>query len=416
MSSSLKAGKSSLLIMDLRGSCVDEVLRTRRQSFEAHAQVIARLISACYSGGKKEWLQLAYYSLFQSSSKATRRFNTDIFFELLTTLPPADLIALDDFPGLTEMDKAHLQGLFADDRSLAGRFPLLGQFAKSDGLRVPADLGPFLREFYEYFVLLLSKSKQQVENLALHRGGGDTPPSARTLRVQVRQADYVIGDLHYFVWSSDFFAWYISQCQCMAISFRYIELSKRPNPTPKLEREVGVDERDDCEDEAMPNRSTIEAGQVEDDEGEMGDFPTEFETNKVLIKSLHPQHGPAYKCFNWLRLITSNIHHAARLKRKSPDIAMKLNFQVIKYPMSDRIMKPWEETIAEIAGDEGLEKKMIGALRAKADGNKKFRPFLPNGPGLKFLGRAHCEAVLACLHSLAKRNQNINWVRFLLSL
>lgn len=208
-------------------------------------------------------------------------------------------------------------------------------------------------------MLLLSKSKQQVENLALHRGG-DTPPSAGTLRIQVRQANYVIGDLHYFAWSSDFFAWYISQCQCMTISFRYIELSKRPNPTPKLEREVGVvDERDDCEDEAMPNRnstSTIEAGQVEDDEGEMGDFPTEFETNN-LIKSPHPQHEPAHKCYNWLRLVTSNIHHAARFKRNSPGIAMKLDFQVIKYPMSDRVMKPWEETIAEISGDKGLEKK-----------------------------------------------------------
>lgn len=311
-----------------------------------------------------------------------------------------------------------MQGLFEDDDDLAERFPLLEQFVESDELRVPADLGPFLREFYEYFVFLLSESKQQVENLALHRKE-DTPPSAGTLRTQVGRANDVIGDLHYFVWSSDFFAWYISRCQRMAISFRYIELSKRPSPspTPKLEREVGVDERDDCEDEAMPNRnstSTVEVGQVEDDEGEIGDFPTEFETNEDLIKSLHPQHGPAYKCYNWLRLVTSNTHHAARFKRNSPDIATKLDFQVIKYPMSDRIMKPWEETIAEIAGDKGLEKKMINALRAKADGNKKFRPFLPNGPGLKFLGRAHCGAVLACLHSLAKCSQNIDWVRFLL--
>lgn len=82
----------------------------------------------------------------------------------------------------------------------------------------------------------------------------------------------------------------------------------------------------------MPDRnssSTHAVSKDEDDEGEMGEFPTEFKANGDLIKSLYPQHGPAHRttisCV-WLprTFIT---------QRNSPGLAMKLDFQVIKYRM-----------------------------------------------------------------------------------
>lgn len=327
---------------------------------------------------------------------------------MLTTLPAPnvdDLIPT-NFPQLTNIDKEHVLGLFADDDDLADRFPLLGQFVDGDDLCIPTDPRLFLREFHEFFVFLLCDAKQKVDTLKDLRKA-QTPASVDTMTIEVERAHSVVADLHHFVWNSEFFKWYISRYQSQAISIRYGELTRRDHPVPDLGRDLH-------EDESMADVRSSATGDADDDdqddEAEMGELPTEFQTIEDLLQSLHPVDGPAHKTCSWLRLITSTFHHALGFKRTTFGLAMKLDFQVIKYPMSDKMMKPWEEIVAELAGDAEIEKEMVNALRSKADGDGKFTPFLPNGPKLKFAGRAHCEAVLGCLHSLAKRSQNISWV------
>lgn len=381
---------------------------TRDQPFEAHAQVIARLIAAC-TPGDESWLRLAYYSLFQSAPKAARRFSTDIFFKVLTTLPTVDGVhnIPADFPDLTAIDKEHLRGLFSDDDDLVDRFPLLEGLLDSNDSSFRNNPAPVLHELQGFFVVLLCEAKGNFDELETLRTQ-KTPPSADILAFAVERAQSVVADLHHFVWNSDFFTWYITVYQCQAISGRYAELTKPKNSVPEPEQDI-------LEAEPMADiRPTVNEDADADDENqdieaEIGDIAPDFQSSDDLRRSLHPLYGPAHKTYSWLRVVTSTLHHTLRFKRTKPGVPLKLDFQVITYPMSDKILKPWQETVAELAGDPETEKKILHLLRSKADGNRKFAPFRPGGT-LQFNGRAHCEAVLGCLHSLAKRQQDISWV------
>lgn len=310
------------------------------------------------------------------------------------------------FPGLTEIDKEHVRGLFTDDDDLSDLFPLLGQFLDSNDLGVANDPGPFLRELQGFFVVLLCDAKRKVDTLQDLRKA-QKPPSVDTLAIAVERAHSVVADLHHFVWSSEFFKWYISIYQRQAISIRYNELTTHDHPVTDYGRDIPEEE---LSPDILPPGNEEADDEDLDDEADIGDLAPAFQTLDDIHQSLHPLDGPAHKTYTWLRLVTSTFHHTLRFKRTTPGAPMKLDFQVIKYPMSDKMMKPWKDTVAELAGDPETEKQMLAALRSKADGNRKFTPFRPGGPNLKFNGRAHCEAVLGCLHSLAKRNHDISWV------
>lgn len=204
---------------------------TRDQPFEAHAQAIARLIAAC-TPGDESWLRLAHYSLFQSAPKAARRFSTDIFFKVLTTLPIVD--GVHNIPAdLTAIDKEHLRGLFSDDDDLVDRFPLLEKLLDSNDSSFRHNPGPFLQELQGFFVVLLCEAKGNFDALETIRTQ-KTPPSADILECAVELAYSVVADLHHFVWNSDFFTWYISVYQCQAISGRYVELTTQSRSPSRI--------------------------------------------------------------------------------------------------------------------------------------------------------------------------------------
>lgn len=380
---------------------------TRNQPFEAHAQAIARLIAAC-TPGDESWLRLAHYSLFQSAPKAARRFSTDIFFKLLTTLSTADGVHIPaDIPDLTAIDKEHLRGLFSDDDDLGDRFPLLEKLLESNDPSFRNTPGPFLQELQGFFVVLLCEGKRNFDALQALRTQ-IAPPSADALAFAVERAQSVVADLHHFVWSSEFFTWYISVYQCQAISRRYVELTRAKNPVSEGEQDI-LEAEPVADTQPTVSENADDDDENQDNEAEIGDFAPNFQTSDDLLKSLHPLYGPAHKTYSWLRVVTSTFHHTLRFKRSTPGAPPTLDFQVITYPMSDKVLKPWQETVAELAGDPETEEKILRLLRSKADGNRKFAPFRPGGT-LNFNGRAHCEAVLGCLHSLAKRRQDISWV------
>lgn len=384
------------------------MLIARNQPFEAHAQAIAQLITGASNPGDKLWLRLAHYSLFQSAAKAARRFTTDVFFELLTTLPNPDILQdiPADFPELTDMDKEHLRGLFADDDDLDDRFPLLQQYLDSRDSRIGKNPGPLLQELHGFFVVLLCEAKRNLDALRDLRNG-KSPPTADNMSFAVERAYSVVADLHHFVWNSEFFKQYISVLQSQAISVRYLELTQPNDPHPKHEQEIT--EEEELMADLQPTVIEDADDEDADEEAGIGDLEPDFQTVDDILLSLNPLTGPAHKTYSWLRVVTSTFHHTVRFKRTTFGTRLKLDFQVIKYPMSDKMMKPWQETVAELAGNADNERKILDLLRSKADRNRKFTPFRPGGT-LRFNGRAHCEAVLGCLHSLAKRQQDVSWV------
>lgn len=362
----------------------------RKPSFEHHAQATAQLIAACYSGGSPEWLRLLQYAIFQSASKVTRRFRNTRSFEVLDTLPTPSEVPV-DFPGFSELDMACLNDLLPNDRALANHFPLLLAFV--DPARLSPNLASSLAllvEFHWFFLWLLRRSRQRVE--ALHNlGKCDDPPPVKTLVFLVESALSSFQDLHYFVWESKFFGWYISKYRRLSISDRYAFLCRDDGQTASVASE--------------------HPDQDENDELNGGDFPTEFETAGNDEDSADPttaeQDSTADQIYSWLRLVTSTVQHTLRFHRTTPGPRMQLAFQVINYPKSEKIMKPWQETIAEIGGYKEREIEILNILRR----HRNFANFVKENKPMKFTGRAHCEAVLGCLHSLARRGQNLTWVR-----
>lgn len=256
-------------------------------------------------------------------------------------------------------------------------------------------------------MVLLCEAKRNVDALNTLRVER-TPPSIDTLTFAVERAQSVLADLHHFVWSSEFFTWYISDYQCLAISGRYVELKLLKTLVPEREHDI-LEAAPMADTQRTVNEDANGDDEDQDTEAEFGELAPDFQTSDDLLKSLHPLYGPAHKTYSWLRAITSPFHHTLRFKRTTPGAPMTLDFQVITYPMSDKMMKPWQEIVAELIGDAETEKRILEVLRSKADRNDKFAPFRPGGT-LKFIGGAHCEAVLGCLHSLAKRRQDVSWV------
>lgn len=373
-----------------------DMLIVRNQPFEHHAQAMAKLIAACQSGGNSEWLRLAHYAIFQSAAKVMRRFTSTGSFELLITLLPPSEVPL-DFPGFSRTDMIRLRGMLLKDDELAEDFPLLGAFV--DPARpFPPDASslPLLQEFHRYFICLLRESKRQVEVLDSLRSRNSCPPSALLGR-QVEWAHGICEDLHYFVWHSKFFDWYILKYQRLAIADLHANSSN---------------DNDNEGDDQASSQANQDSNQGYDDEREEGDFPTDYESAPNHDDSTDPaqpekQKSPAYQVISWLRLVTSTVQHTHRFRRTTPGPRIQLDFQVITYPQSDKMMKPWMETIAELGGGGERQIEILNVLSK----NSEFTSFITKKRLMKFSGRAHCEAVLGCLHSLAKRGENLNWVR-----
>lgn len=356
----------------------------RKQSFEQHAQATAKLISACQSGRKPEWLRLAHYAYFQSAAKAERRFTTTRSFELLETLPPPSKIPV-DFPGVLGTDKFRLRGMLLKNDDLRKSFPLLRAFVNP--VRPSPDTAcplPLLTEFHGFFVWLLREAKRNVEALHLVRENSD-PPSVTTLSKQVRWAYGILEDLHYLVWRSKLFDWYILKYQRQSISDHYGSSS----------------EVNDDDDAFLDKAGSVASEELDQDQS------NEQEGDSADPANSKQEVGPADQIYSWLRLVTSTVQHAHRFQRATPGPRTKLDFQVVTYPKSDEMMRPWLETIAELGGGKDRQKKILDALGKKPE----FAGFVTGNQPMKFNGRAHCEAVLGCLHSLAKCGENLTWAR-----
>lgn len=181
-------------------------------------------------------------------------------------------------------------------------FPLtlLGQFVDDDSLCIPTDQRLFPREFHDFFVFLLCNAKQKVDTLK-DLPKAQTPASVDTMTIEVERAYSVVADLHHFLWNSEFFKRYISLYQRQAISIRYGELTRREYPVPNLVPDFHENEpMADVQSSAPVNAGDDD----QDDEAEMDDFPTEFQTIDDLLQPLHPLDG---KTYSWLRLITSTF-------------------------------------------------------------------------------------------------------------
>lgn len=365
----------------------------RNQSFEQHVQAFADLLNTAFkTPGPKATNALKRYSTIESACKIHRRFTKSLVLGELQVID-VDHHVTQTLGTLSNAERDKITvALYRDN---AGQ-QLHGNL--SDFLTNPAGQiePPNFVLWHQYFTCLIFQLSNEIEELSTFRAQDD-PPDKSPVQL-IRRAILHLDILEYLAWESPFFAEYIGP-------FR--PSRKSPEPTS------GSGIRP-----TSPIRTEPEEDDESDDTG--GDIWTEFETGEDRQTDANSQPPPVlHPWILELRLITSNVHQLKYLLGRLPlPKPLSFSFKVLHYGRSGPALKPWRELIHELFPNDDEEKEVLRNLENLADNrNRKYKIFHSQGPELVFRGQSHCEAVLGCLYTLARKEhgEDISWVSHLFS-
>lgn len=249
----------------------------------------------------------------------------------------------------------------------------------------------WLPEFHRFFVWFLKIVYGEVKLLKKLRLGKVIRAALPGNAIKHAFGNLVV--LKFFSWQSDFFASYISAAFATGTC----------GPDDTAAKTTPAELTSGQEKDVFLSDHGVGESQTADEEEDLGlDISTEFEgqtSATTPLEDIHP-------CVLELRLVTSNIRHIETLLNRAP--RSRFRFHVIQYAPSGQLLKPWRELVQELFPREALRKAILKTLEDTP--GDAFQYFRPGGPPLIFKGQAHCEAVLGCLFSLTKRDEDITWV------
>lgn len=343
---------------------------------------------------------LEIYFFFQSAPKINRRFITSKNLLGLPTLNP-------DFPTSclvpSEEEQTKIGAILTTNPGGHLLHSTLFTFLSEP----PTITGHWLPEFHRFFLWLLEIFREQMKQLASLRSPKDTnePPPLRLPEPLIDLAFNNLGGLHFFAWDSPFFRDYIRLLAPPPLP------PKTSVPTEGASTELATQTVEPNAPIDVPQTSSEAVDVLSDDDEEsevegqeLGlDISTEFETAEEPASATAP--APLLDpCIQELRLISSNLEHLNRVQLRAPK--SRFRFQIIQYAPSGQALKPWPELIHELFPKQARAEQVIARLLTEP--GRKFLAL--RKPTLVFPGQAHCEAVLACLYTLSKRDEDISWV------
>lgn len=365
----------------------------RNQSFEQHVQAFADLLNTAFkTPGPKATTALKRYSTIESASKINRRFTRSVFLGELKLID-VDQHTTQTLGTLTNAERDKITvALYRDKEGQRLHANLY------DSLTNPAGQieSPNFVLWHQYFTWLIFQLSHEIGELSTFRNQDDRPD---TFPVQlIRSAILHLDILEYLAWESPFFAEYIG-------TFRLSRKSQEATSG-----------------RGIRPTSPIPTEPEEGDEGEDtgGNIWTEFETGEDRQPDANSQPPPvSHPWILELRLITSNVHQLKHLLGRLPlPKPLSFSFKVLHYGRSGQALKPWRELVHELFPNNDEEKEVLRNLENLAGNrNRKYKIFHAKGPELVFRGESHCEAVLGCLYTLARKEhmEDISWVSDLFS-
>lgn len=371
--------------------------RSRNQSFDSHVKVFETLLNICLASSSltlvTAWSNLGFYSFFQSVGKVQRRFHNSNSIKRLSEIDPASLKPPSGPLSLTKMDNDNIRIIFFNANAKEKHSALFtfvdSKWPPGTKLRSPEDPALFLAQFHELFNWFLGVLSKELSDLVRLRKQRNPPEKLSSRDISVARRNIEV--LGYFAWASDFFMVYIRAILNSIEGTRQVVFDAEETGVPG--EKISSSERD-----------------MDGEEEEDGlDIATEFETDKK------PQAGASGLLFvdpfmSQLRLITSNTQHLSFLRGSQHKFkGLRMKFRILKYPRSDKKLKPWREVITSLFSAE-IAQRVIETLCEKGKEKSEFKFFLPDGPALHFKGQAHCEAVLGCLYTLANDGGDASWV------
>lgn len=363
--------------------------RSRHSSFEHHVQSFAYLLNEALANPDNFGARIALeiYSLFQSAPKLDRRIRNSPRLAELVDLEP--VFNNPDVPSPEDLHK--VRAILATNENGRKLHTALYKFLEHPAVDSRLWL-PEFHKFFKWFVKIIVADVKQLKQLGLSRNAPDT--------LRESFIDHVFNNLamlQFFSWDSSFFKSYIHEAFSTSIIIPEVVAEELPS---ELQQAVPQGTRQE---------NTVEDSETQD-ENDMGlDISTEFETGNEQASVTTTSEG-IDPCLLELRIISSNIQNLDRLLSRAP--RSHFRFQVVQYAPSGMLMKPWREVIKELFPQPTLARGVLQALEDMP--GKQFKYFRSNGPVLKFAGQAHCEAVLGCLFSITKRDEDSSWVILIL--
>ena len=108
----------------------------------------------------------------------------------------------------------------------------------------------------------------------------------------------------------------------------------------------------------------------------------------------------------WLRLVTSQAHHAHEFARKKlPRKIANLKFQMIEYPVPCPELEPWKDLVREMFPSRGEEH--IRSMTRRNNRLPKGDQTIIGNDEFKFTGTVHCEVGLAVLHYASQQKEYV---------
>lgn len=338
------------------------------------------------------------YSFFQSIPKIQRHLSPGSninpgFTALVNAKPHFSNLTLVPSPD----DQVNIAGILISNANGTILHSALDSFLSEP----PTDSRRWLPAFHQFFIWFLVILRQQIEELGDLHGCKQTHKPAPLFLPEglINHAFNNLELMRFVAWESNFFAVYIAAALPPLIpntTTLVTDGASTETATQNLQSELKTDiTRTDCEDE---DPWSLDGA----DDGLGLDILIEFETGPSAISPapvIHP-------FIQELRLISLNNENLNILHRSAPK--SKFRFELIQYSCADSSSKPWRELIHELFPKQSHEKKVVKALLNQQ--GRKFNALRQAEPGLRFAGQSHCEAVLGCLCSLSKNNEDISWV------
>lgn len=337
---------------------------------------------------------LDLYSFFQSIRKIHRRSirrNSPCLNELFDLQPRFNLACVP-----SREDRVRIRAILSTNQDGAKSHSVLHSFLRDH----PGASRAWLPEFHRFFTWFLRIVIQDVTQLREQRASILAPVGLP--ESQINRAYNNLAVLKFFSWESDFFAVYISEVfKPVILDPANVADIADVGLLSGLEETVLLGSLGEKE----PEKESLK----DEGENDMGlDISTEYETGAEQGPMTTALWGePPHPCILELRLISSNVQNLNKIVRRAPPRS-RFRFQVIQYAPSGQLLKHWRDLIHELFPQPELRTKILQTLAETPGG--QFKYFRPGGPDLKFHGQAHCEAVLGCLFSLAKRGEDTSWV------
>jgi hypothetical protein len=389
----------------------------RNMSFVGHVETVCKLVQIAHSN-KRAWTSLARYCLFVSGPKIRTRIKgnklpADYFSIMKATPLPDKTRPIINGPKLTTKEWNFIVWLYEANctkESTKDQYPLLNK-AVEDSSPPPELSVEILVEYHTLILIALKNLTTAINKVCRLKGQRSVPKEEKIQRV-LDEAYKSITALSNIAWRSELFSWYLHTYQKIEMfkcSLHGINTSggiSTDSPTD------GAPQNTDSPTDSAPKAtdpspsSEFQILETLDGSNPSLDFEAALPPPSANADSMTKF---ASDVQGWLRLVTSVIYYSQGFSKQPQTTVPEIKCRVLECPEPGNGMAPWRSVVRGLFSKEDQGEKAVEYL-VGAFGEKPGNVI--SNDNYRFVGRAHCEAIMACTHFAAHNKERYPNHRF----